>query len=96
MNSIDDRLSKLKSKIDKPKLTTLEIAKLKMNSDLCAICKKRFGKTIKMNLDHCHKTGDIREYLCSSCNTGLGCFKDRINYLQSAIDYLIRHRKGGF
>lgn len=56
----------------------------------CPICKKKTipGITSKVVLDHNHETGTPRAWICDSCNTGLGRFKDDINLLQSAIDYL--------
>lgn len=41
-----------------------------------------------MNIDHCHKTNKIRGILCSSCNVGLGSFKDSVVILNKAIEYL--------
>ena len=35
-----------------------------------------------------HHTGDIRDIICDSCNTGLGRFKNGKNYLNNAITYL--------
>lgn len=56
----------------------------------CPICKKRTipGVTSKVVLDHDHNTGKPRAWICDSCNTGLGRFKDRVELLQNAIDYL--------
>jgi len=55
----------------------------------CAIC----GKTPKeegrrLHVDHDHQTGMIRGLLCVRCNQGLGCFKDNIMNLRTAIGYL--------
>lgn len=56
----------------------------------CPICKKRTipGLTSKVVLDHDHITGKPRAWICDSCNTGLGRFKDDINTIQDAIEYL--------
>lgn len=57
----------------------------------CAICgtnkPKTRGKT-SFCVDHCHETGLVRGLLCSECNTGLGKFKDKIEFLEKAIEYL--------
>ena len=39
-------------------------------------------------LDHNHGTGQFRGFLCDSCNTGLGKFKDDPDLLERAISYL--------
>lgn len=41
-----------------------------------------------VHLDHCHTTGKFRGNLCENCNLGLGRFKDSIDNLNKAIDYL--------
>jgi len=51
----------------------------------CAICGiENFAPKI----DHDHKTGKVRGILCFNCNTGLGNFKDNIDYLNKAISDL--------
>ena len=56
----------------------------------CPICKKRTipGLTSKVVIDHNHETGAGRAWICDSCNTGLGRFKDNIDLLNSAIRFL--------
>ncbi|MBQ9254479.1 MAG: Hpy99I family type II restriction endonuclease [Bacteroidales bacterium] len=56
----------------------------------CPICKKTsiVGVTANLVKDHDHKTGKGRAWICDSCNTGLGRFKDDVNLLQEAIKYL--------
>jgi len=56
----------------------------------CPICHKKSiaWVTAKLVLDHNHLTGEGRAWLCDSCNTGLGRFKDDIALLQSAIKFL--------
>ena len=39
-------------------------------------------------VDHCHTSGKIRGLICNGCNKGLGLFKDNIDLLQKAINYL--------
>ena len=59
----------------------------------CPICRKRsiVGITAKIVADHDHHTGNIRDFICDSCNTGLGRFKNGEDYLQNAINYLKEH-----
>lgn len=54
---------------------------------MCAICKVLPAT----HLDHDHKTGKVRGFLCQKCNAGLGMFLDKTKSLLSAIDYLDRH-----
>lgn len=41
--------------------------------------------------DHCHQTERQRGILCPQCNSGLGHFKDNIEALSAAIEYLKGH-----
>jgi hypothetical protein len=45
----------------------------------------------QLAVDHDHLTGHVRGRLCSSCNRGLGLFKDSIPVMERAIHYLRRH-----
>ena len=56
----------------------------------CPICGKVSIPFVTANLviDHNHKTGKARGYLCDSCNTGLGRFKDDIATIEKAVEYL--------
>jgi hypothetical protein len=56
----------------------------------CPVCKKTTiaGLTSKIVLDHDHNTGEVRGWICDSCNTGLGRFKDNIILLDNAKKYL--------
>ena len=60
----------------------------------CPICKKTSIVDVTANLvkDHNHDTGMAREWICDSCNTGLGRFKDDIKLLEKAIDYLKKYQ----
>jgi hypothetical protein len=57
-------------------------------SGCCGICNEPM---LRPHVDHDHVTGKVRELLCSSCNRGLGGFKDRRSILFRAISYLARH-----
>lgn len=61
----------------------------------CAICYrepheivKKGPKSNNLCIDHDHETGMFRGLLCNDCNAGLGFFKDNINSLVFAIEYL--------
>jgi hypothetical protein len=76
-------------------------SKLEAQGGLCAICglpETAFKKKSKTELrelcvDHCHKTGNVRDLLCHKCNHGLGQFRDNPSLLLAAIAYLERHRE---
>ena len=66
----------------------------------CAICYteetrvRADGSDQLMAIDHCHRTEKetgkivIRGLLCANCNTALGLFKDDIEVMRRAIEYL--------
>ncbi|WP_432169062.1 endonuclease VII domain-containing protein [Streptomyces sp. 1222.5] len=56
----------------------------------CAICRAASPGTSHgfWHVDHCHTSGKVRGLLCSTCNTGLGSFRDHPVYLRRAADYL--------
>jgi hypothetical protein len=71
---------------------------LDVQGGVCAICKgtektKRGDKLGFLAVDHCHKTGDIRGLLCSSCNTGIGRFADDPELVDRAAAYLRSHQQ---
>lgn len=67
---------------------------LNQQNGVCAICKKsestldKQGNLANLCVDHDHISGKIRGLLCRMCNSALGKFKDDINLLNSAIQYL--------
>lgn len=68
-------------------LEQYEVLLAKQNGT-CAICSVTHSHGRKLSVDHCHKTGKIRGLLCAQHNTALGSFKDDINDLYKAIEYL--------
>ncbi len=64
----------------------------------CAICKKKDGAVSKLGknrdlaVDHCHQTGKVRGLLCSPCNSGIGQLGDSIERLETALEYLRKHK----
>ncbi len=67
--------------------------KLIEQANKCAICRKEHvdEKGKRLHIDHNHKNNKIRGLLCQHCNNGLGCFKDDIVFLKSAILYLRKY-----
>jgi hypothetical protein len=55
----------------------------------CKICNMvPTGHKKTLCLDHDHITLKVRGLLCDNCNTALGKFKDDVELLQKAINYL--------
>lgn len=85
--------------IDGVKLLSAEkkrMMKVKPNKFfVCPICEKGSIPDITANLviDHNHDNGTAREWLCDSCNTGLGRFKDNVELLEKAINYLKKYNQ---
>lgn len=55
--------------------------------DQCMICDA-IPHSRAMNVDHNHKTGQIRGLLCYRCNYGLHWYRDNPALLRAAADYL--------
>ena len=69
---------------------------LESQKGVCAICGTDTPSPTQEDthkhlfVDHCHTSGAVRGLLCSSCNTGLGLFKDNPERLKAAIKYLTK------
>lgn len=83
-----------RKKIDGVKLLASEKKRMNLIKPtkyfVCPICHKVSIPDVTANLviDHDHHTGKARSWICDSCNTGLGRFKDNIETMQNAIKYL--------
>jgi len=63
----------------------------KYSTFCCPICNKTsIAGITKVVLDHCHRTGRVRGWVCESCNTGIGRFDDEPALLKRAILWLER------
>ena len=66
---------------------------LEQQKHKCPICHCHIeGKNA--HIDHCHKTGKVRDILCYLCNSALGLLKDNIENCKNAAKYLKKHKKG--
>lgn len=59
----------------------------------CACCgKDNKNAGVKgLVVDHNHTTGEIRELLCTQCNTALGHLKEDVEIIQNLINYVRKH-----
>lgn len=70
-------------------LTTDMVATMiALQGGTCAICKTPI-EAKSAHVDHNHDSGKVRGILCSSCNLGLGKFRDDFEVLRSAAMYLL-------
>lgn len=73
--------------ISKPEAERL----LSENGICCAICGVAFDGKNKRNLDHCHATGKVRDFLCRRCNSVLGLVNDDGTLLKKIMQYIKKH-----
>jgi hypothetical protein len=66
---------------------------VKAQNSKCAICERELDTEFQACVDHCHTTKVIRGILCRNCNVGIGLFKDSLDILKSAQNYLKRYSK---
>lgn len=66
---------------------------LKEQNGVCAICQNPEPCNRLLAVDHCHATNKIRGLLCTNCNMAIGKFQDNIEYLKTAIEYMLRDYK---
>lgn len=67
---------------------------LAQQNNYCAICKrdKSFSLYSRLCVDHNHTTEQVRQLLCTGCNTLIGSAKENEQTLFAAIKYLKKHR----
>jgi thymidine kinase len=82
--------TKIRYKINLSK--TIKNKILASQNFMCKICSIDL-RTHGAHLDHSHKTGFVRGYLCRGCNCGLGYFKDSVELLNNVIVYLNKYTK---
>lgn len=67
--------------------------KLHKQGSVCSICNLLLPDEGHItHLDHDHKTGRVRDFLCTNCNRGLGHFQDSPRLLFLAFYYLMDHK----
>lgn len=70
-------------------ITLADFEEMKKNqNNQCKICHKVFVNSVDTCVDHCHTTKKVRGLLCNHCNRALGLFKESLQSLENAIQYL--------
>lgn len=74
----------------KYKITLDQFKEKQLNQNYsCYICEEKG----KLNVDHCHKTGKVRELLCTKCNLVLGMVKEKKETLYKIILYIEKYNE---
>ena len=82
------------------KLKKENLGTLPSMEDKCPTCKRTgqqirdrgsFQKRKPWTLDHCHKTGKLRGWICQHCNNTLSGAHDSKRTLKNLIEYLEKH-----
>ena len=60
---------------DDQKTNRWGVPKPKPQYEFCGICASGLSQC-QIRVDHCHRTGEFRGYLCQSCNVKLSCKKE--------------------
>lgn len=68
-------------------------AMLMAQENKCLICGDPPTSGHNFHIDHDHKNGKIRGLLCGRCNMGLGLFRDNVDNLAAAMQYLNHHNE---
>lgn len=89
------RFSRNRAKQTKSKACTATLQELIDSfTGFCKVCNiAEIECNHKLNMDHCHKTGKFRGWLCENCNRALGCVKDDPRILNNLMEYLNENSK---
>ena len=69
------------------------IAKLKTQNNKCSICQKDLLVRKDTQVDHCHKSGKVRDIICNKCNSIVGFFESTPNNVIEKIVWYIEYHK---
>ena len=72
-----------------PNVTEEELTEMLADPNRVCIC----GSKTNLTLDHCHKTGKFRGWLCRAHNSAMGAFNDDPSLLRAFADYLEKEDK---
>lgn len=61
---------------------------LQKQNGTCAVCNRKYVTSKSFDVDHDHKTGEVRGLLCNRCNTSLGLLQDDPALIRRLLTYL--------
>lgn len=84
-----------RKKIREARYRSAGLAPTRPAPDRCEICERqdynrKQAKPRHLALDHCHKTGKFRGWVCLKCNLAIAHFGDTREGVQRVIDYFHR------
>jgi hypothetical protein len=62
-----------------------------IQGDVCDLCGKIDKSARRLAVDHCHRSGKVRGFLCSACNTAYERVDSIPDWPEKAIAYRERH-----
>jgi len=69
--------------------------KLEDQAGKCPLCLRHQDELNRpLMVDHCHKTGKVRDLLYFSCNAALGALRDDLATALRVVEYIQRHSNG--
>lgn len=79
--------------------------KLAAQNGKCNICAKHYTEVGTLAVDHDHNCLNmhddrracekcLRDLLCQDCNRAIGLFEENIEFLENAVKYIKKHKKG--
>jgi hypothetical protein len=93
-NPVSFRIAQLVSKFKIKR--SIIVSMLKAQNNCCAICGNPFADVLRSKcLDHNHKTGTVREFLCPRCNQLLAGLED-VEFRIKAEIYLEKHENDSY
>ena len=87
---------RIRALVNKYGITQDEYEKRYPKDNLCEICGRRptaiNGKEKRLFVEHNHKTGKVRGFVCNRCNSTIGFCGEDTSILLKIVDYLNREK----
>lgn len=67
---------------------------LKLRNRGCSICGRKHSNRIsEIHLDHNHRSGQVRGFLCGNCNRALGLLRESSQIIRAMLAYIVKWDK---